>query len=119
MILEQQVVSLELSKKLKELGVKQESIFYWLVIDEPPQSSEVIFAKPNPFELAGSHLISAFTCSELIGLLPYHKLEHIRWGMGSFFSVTCESQTIDEASSPSNALSKMLVNLIKQGIVKP
>lgn len=29
MKLEQQVVSLELAKKLKELGVKQESLFYW------------------------------------------------------------------------------------------
>ncbi len=29
MELEKQVVSLELAKKLKELGVKQESLFYW------------------------------------------------------------------------------------------
>ena len=29
MKLEDQVVSLELAKKLKELGVKQESLFYW------------------------------------------------------------------------------------------
>lgn len=30
MKLEDQVVSLELAKKLKELGVKQESVFYWI-----------------------------------------------------------------------------------------
>jgi hypothetical protein len=29
MPLENQVVSLELAKKLKELGMKQESLFYW------------------------------------------------------------------------------------------
>ena len=29
MKLEQQVCSLELAQKLKELGVKQESLFYW------------------------------------------------------------------------------------------
>jgi len=29
MKLEQQVVSLEIAKRLKELGVKQESLFYW------------------------------------------------------------------------------------------
>ena len=30
MKLENQVVSLEIAKSLKELGVKQESLFYWV-----------------------------------------------------------------------------------------
>lgn len=34
MKLESQVVSLELAKKLKELGVKQESLFQWRLIWE-------------------------------------------------------------------------------------
>jgi hypothetical protein len=33
MNLEQQVCSLELAKKLKELGVKQESLFWWIYND--------------------------------------------------------------------------------------
>ena len=34
MKLEQQVTNLELSKKLKELGVKQDSLFYWIGDEE-------------------------------------------------------------------------------------
>src|SRR5688572_17796027 len=34
MPIENQVVSLQLAKKLKELGVKQESLFYWVKMDE-------------------------------------------------------------------------------------
>lgn len=42
MKLEQQVVSLELAKQLKELGVKQDSLFYW---DTDYENGRVIF--PN------------------------------------------------------------------------
>lgn len=35
MELERQVCSLELAKKLKELGVKQQSLFYWKYTDAP------------------------------------------------------------------------------------
>jgi hypothetical protein len=34
MELNKQVVSLELAQKLKELGVKQESLFYWAEVKE-------------------------------------------------------------------------------------
>lgn len=68
MELSKQVTSIEISKRLKELGVKQESYFYWL----------------NPFKYQGFEIIqhyewarnnhhefySAFTCSELVMLLP-------------------------------------------------
>lgn len=68
MKLKQQVVSLELAQKLKKLGVKQESYFYWL----------------NPFKEQGFELVerhecvlnnhhdfySAFTVAELGEMLP-------------------------------------------------
>jgi hypothetical protein len=52
MKIEPQVTSLELSKRLRELGVKQESLFYW-------------GDKPSDIEC-----YSAFTASELLDLLP-------------------------------------------------
>jgi hypothetical protein len=36
--LEKQVVSLELAKRLKELGVKQESYFVWAKFSDNPES---------------------------------------------------------------------------------
>ena len=37
MNIEEQVCSLELSKRLKELGGKQESLFYWIDPDDKPK----------------------------------------------------------------------------------
>tara|TARA_R110000850_G_scaffold32138_6_gene88152 strand:+ start:1156 stop:1497 length:342 start_codon:yes stop_codon:yes gene_type:complete len=56
--------SLELSKKLKELGVKQESEFYWVYIDEKDEwvlmdNSDTHYEK-----------VSAYISSELGEMLP-------------------------------------------------
>lgn len=64
MELEKQVVSLELSKKLKELGVKQESIHYWAKDRNGNVGVDI-----SPFQTDfGSY--SAFTVAELGSLLP-------------------------------------------------
>lgn len=63
MELSQQVTSLELSKRLKELGVKQESHFYWnnhKIGQWGLQTSKY------------SHSIAAYTVAELGELLPKH-----------------------------------------------
>ena len=73
MKIEDQVVSLEIAKKLKELGVKQESLFYWLCSgpdqfdDVPPP--RVIRAYEFTAEFL-ERLPSAFTVAELGELLP-------------------------------------------------
>lgn len=74
MKLEQQVTSRELSQKLKDLGVKQESLFYWhfteyedaLVLFGDEHTSIVEEGKRHEFV----GYVSAFTVAELGEMLP-------------------------------------------------
>ena len=80
MKLEQQVCNLELSKKLKELGVKQESIFYWRLDDSRLFQGEfyedniqygITFCYDSSLgSLNPDTHISAFTVAELGEMLP-------------------------------------------------
>ena len=70
MKLENQVVSLELAKKLKELGVKQESLFYWTELNGEPFLMIVKdFEGESIPEDRKDKFISAFTVSEIFPLL--------------------------------------------------
>lgn len=74
MKLEDQVCSLELSKKLKELGVKQESLFYWQQTYSEMKGGQTA----SGFEITqkkteskkGMRCFSAFTVAELGEMLP-------------------------------------------------
>lgn len=66
MTLEKQVCSLELAKKLKELGVKQESLFYHL-----PVRGIVQWGYYYKEEIPDS--VSAFTVAELGEMLPSYE----------------------------------------------
>lgn len=79
MKLEDQIVSLELAKKLKELGVKQESVFYWQVYYDG-EDNPVLEYKPKSTSGWETDLgdaehpenlryFSAFTVAELLQLL--------------------------------------------------
>lgn len=79
MKLSDQVVSLEIAKKLKSLGVKQKSFFYWKKIGDEFALSNVgsnillkpddIFGESLQYE-SGVESFSAFTVAELGELLP-------------------------------------------------
>ena len=81
MKLEQQVTSLELSKKLKELGVKQEGLFLW-TLDESYDKEGTLLMKDGHghYSLLDefcsysfnkyNYNCSAFTVAELGELLP-------------------------------------------------
>jgi hypothetical protein len=81
MKLEQQVVNLELAKKLKELGVKQDSCFIWSIASpDKAETREEKLVLDKYCEVMLCHKqtdwgkkfepISAFTVSELGKLLP-------------------------------------------------
>ena len=72
MNLEQQCVSLELAMRLKELGVKQKSLFYWVKVESENVYMYGIkyivdmFDEKDEFK----EIYSAFTASELMEMLP-------------------------------------------------
>lgn len=72
MKLEQQVCSLELAQKLKELGVKQESYFAWNKFGSGEKGDDFEWSiKPvSEYRLASDRNCSAFTVAELGEMLP-------------------------------------------------
>ena len=136
MKLEDQVCSLELSKKLKELGVSiEESCFYW-------RKSSILWSERwglliDP-EMRDCSDISAFTVAELGEMLPgefehgvftYHlntwwhdslREDSNEWQVGYCLygsEITFDGKVFTGTEADCRA--KMFVYLIEQGIVKP
>lgn len=72
MTLEDQVISVEYAIKLKELGIRQESIFVWQQIDDKSYAIKFIpfTAVAHEFNREIIKIYPAYTASELIKLLP-------------------------------------------------
>ena len=137
MKLEDQVCSLDLAKRLKELGVKQESLFYWRFYHWPSSSSEGRWALTEtlPSLSVIEQENSAFTVAELLGKIPKiieNKGDEINSSYLRIFTDECISWCVahdgigyqlyyDNSDDPnlSNVLAKMLIKLIEQNIVKP
>jgi hypothetical protein len=113
MNIESQVCSLELSKRLKELGVKQESLFYWCYIIKDEKFVLAIqydilhLHKNNEYEdlvvqVADEHPdysdevlkehISAFTVAELGEILP----RYVKLNQCEFYYTQIPSQHLDK-----------------------
>lgn len=87
MSLSQQVTSLELSKRLKELGVKERSFFYWSKVARSSGTNyELIWADSGeyPSDLIGEY--AAFTVGELGEIMKHTSMECVwfpeknQWG---------------------------------------
>lgn len=134
MQLEKQVCSLELSKKLKELGVKQESLFYW--VHDDLTSTYLATEKQLPIIQAGYNRIphqsmaedygwrenvekcSAFTVAELGEMLKGEFDSGVRkeHSFCEYFKSDGE-QLIEEADTEADARAKMLVYLIENKLI--
>lgn len=112
MKLEDQVCSLELAKQLKELGVKQESIWYWHKYQD--RDWEATLAESD---------LSAFTVAELGEMLP----EFVgSWREHDNFW-HCDNSELGEnrrvwltfnADTEADARAKMLIYLIENKLIK-
>jgi len=119
MELPQQVVSLELSKRLKELGVKQESYFAWIEGDIWNKTDQSEYE--TPFTPPRTEWISAFTVAEL---------GEIIWSMSELYRVHVNSRTTIscgivesgmwkhfDADTEADAKAKMLVYLKENKLI--
>ena len=128
MELEQQVCSLDLSKKLKELSVEQDSAFYWTNITDKygiKLKSEVVYWEPTSEfnngktdDILKKYYSSAFTVAELGVLLPPFYKSH------RFFDLWyCEytdqynhvERCIDDTEADARA--NMLIYLIENKLI--
>jgi len=126
MRLEDQVCSLELAKELKGLGVKQESAFYWMLsnIDGQWKLTDTVFYEKTTMLLIKEQqerIVSAFTVGELGEILKNYE----SWSFYLRNQWCCNEggghlgTWREYASTEADARAKMLIHLIKTGVVKP
>lgn len=121
MELKDQVCSLELAIRLKELGVKQESLFYWdsHCIEE--------LKTQGKYGITSDGEYSAFTVAELWGCFPVSICDYfltIKMYRDNLFYVSY-SDDIENLKSiafvtknGADAMAKMLIYLLENSLVK-
>jgi len=119
MILESQVCSLEHSKRLKEFGVKQDSLFYYT-------AGGVVYRGEMPFWLDSNY--SAFTVAELIEILPvdikvneiFYSLKIVKeygwWGV--YYNNDIDNTLDTDKTNLADALAEILILLIETDLIK-
>lgn len=119
MNLEQQVCSLELAKKLKELGVKQESLFTWSR-EEPTVPYRLVYGVAQPWQTADEeHAYSAFTVAELGEMLPssIHHGNLQLWKTRKGWTMAYYPHHKMTADTEADARAKMLVYLLENKLL--
>ena len=111
MKLEQQVCSLELAKKLKELGVKQESLWWW----QKQNHTDTWNIEDMQICAFDEDWYSAFTVAELGEMLPKgirtdKKVHGNEWCVYDYGQAISDT-TYHQAKTEANARAKMVIYL--------
>lgn len=114
MKLEQQVVSLELAKKLKGLGVKQDSLLWWT---SDKQVVDTNTANLKDTREIGRVLYAAFTVAELGEMLKttdyeLPQFDGDEWSAGPYFLGACKADT------EADARAKILIYLLENKLIE-
>jgi hypothetical protein len=128
MKLEDQVVSLQLAQKLKQLGVKQESCFVW---DDHTQFGEGVILTFCEPAAADNPVASAFTVAELGLMLPMEisnrngkyddcyfetiRIAFKKWIFAYYKKRTARALQLGDTEADARA--KMLIHLLENKIV--
>jgi hypothetical protein len=124
-MIENHVVNFELSKRLHDLGIRRDSIFYWFGIKE-----KKIAQRCSSSDFDGS-FISAYTASEILEMLPETIIAGRKMDREHIFELkkingkisVCYTDNGYELGeqreiNPSNSLAKMLIYLVENKLVE-
>jgi hypothetical protein len=129
MNIDSQVTSYELSKRLKELGVKQDSYFVWFKLKE--ESDWSISEDWQIDDEERFDTVSAYTCSELGEMLRKFDIENDQnltidyYNTYNFYNIALKpTKVIDfetvyvQEKTEVDARAKMLIYLLENGLMK-
>jgi len=114
-----QLVSLDLAKKMKEVGFKQESLWWWVSIrnGEPEILTDSQFGMlecntPHAYK----RICSAYTVAELLHMLPIDNIwfRKVNRMYNGFYEGNSRCHT--EGKTPAHCLGYLLIHLKEKGL---
>src|ERR1700722_12116697 len=123
MELEDQIVSLELAKRIKELGVKQDSYFWWVNPDMTEGNvTQLLSYDERYLDHHPDLYYSAFTASELMDMLPAYiepcgYFTIIKMDRSYEVSYSNIQENCPTSENISNSLAKMIIQLLEQKLI--
>lgn len=123
-MIEPHIIALEYAKRLHELGLKKESIFYWAEYEHESGDISVDLEMCGYLTGSSKHY-PAYTASELMDLIPLSPIAVYRNSENGDYRISNvdifnEPHLIDffSDSKIQNALAKMLICLIENNLVE-